>query len=851
MQSEQTPKHERPRRNHVARAAWLLGCLALALAAVLAAPAPAHANDYAVSLLREAFDRAVNDPSYSPYSSPDGAVALANNTYPTSYDLRDHGLVTSVKRQHPWGTCWAFASISAAETSIINSGLASNGLDLSERQIAWFGYTATTAEQVGEAQAGEGFHTNSDDTNAVFDLGGQVFYATSLFASGCGPISEEEAPYQNDEGYISCKVTAPGKDEPEEKSLTKDEIKDLQEQGYTVTYTSYSKTKEDGTAATWSLSSSLRNSSEYTLKESYILPGTRILDKDGDWAGLNQEGVDAVKEQLTKGRAVAVAFYADSSRPDETVGHKYINTDTWAHFNYDNTSLNHAVTIVGWDDNYSRDNFLADHKPESNGAWLVKNSWGSETEDFPNYNDSWGLLDENGKHTGYFWISYYDRSVQRFEAFDFESSADTAGESIDQYDYLPQASTLAPASNTGKISTANMFTATEDRTLTAVSCMTTVPNTTVTYDIYLLNDDATTPDDGRIVRTVTDHYDYGGYHRYTLTADEQLNLRAGQRYAVEVTQLCETDGCYYVSAALNTRRITESEAEIYRGIVIRSYTNQYLDTLRRNKYQTLIDRGASQEDAKAQAKTYIEEYQQSDEWKSYYETTIAPKVEKAVYDAQNSYFESRVNAGESWLYTCTETEHEWDDWTDLIPLFSYKISQSGYVCDNFPIKAFYTTTADWASTESLDKLAASIEEGQAALSAATISADGTDVEPSKTWLTQAEYDQYAAALDTARKQLAAAGGDYATSPAATTPSQGEVDASLEALSTSVFKPGTKQQGGGDDGGDHSGDGDGEADGGKSDGKAMPQTGDPTAITPLAAALAAGLTTLATGLRRRR
>lgn len=49
----------------------------------------------------------------------------------------------------------------------------------------------------------------------------------------------------------------------------------------------------------------------------------------------------------------------------------------------------HAITIIGWDDDYSVDNFK--EAPPADGAWLVKNSWGDSTcED--------GLM----------WISYYD-----------------------------------------------------------------------------------------------------------------------------------------------------------------------------------------------------------------------------------------------------------------------------------------------------------------------------------------------------------------------------------------------------------------------------------------------------------
>ena len=58
---------------------------------------------------------------------------------------------------------------------------------------------------------------------------------------------------------------------------------------------------------------------------------------------------------------------------------------------------NHAVTIVGWDDNYSKDNFLSStgKKPEHNGAYIALNSWG------PNRNDG-----------GYYYISYEDKYVE-------------------------------------------------------------------------------------------------------------------------------------------------------------------------------------------------------------------------------------------------------------------------------------------------------------------------------------------------------------------------------------------------------------------------------------------------------
>ena len=56
---------------------------------------------------------------------------------------------------------------------------------------------------------------------------------------------------------------------------------------------------------------------------------------------------------------------------------------------------NHAVSIIGWDDNFSKDNFPLNNRPESDGAYLAMNSWGNQ----------WG-------DNGCFWISYEDNWVE-------------------------------------------------------------------------------------------------------------------------------------------------------------------------------------------------------------------------------------------------------------------------------------------------------------------------------------------------------------------------------------------------------------------------------------------------------
>lgn len=36
---------------------------------------------------------------------------------------------------------------------------------------------------------------------------------------------------------------------------------------------------------------------------------------------------------------------------------------------------NHAVSLIGWDDDYAIENFNANNRPSAPGAWIVRNSW--------------------------------------------------------------------------------------------------------------------------------------------------------------------------------------------------------------------------------------------------------------------------------------------------------------------------------------------------------------------------------------------------------------------------------------------------------------------------------------------
>lgn len=79
---------------------------------------------------------------------------------------------------------------------------------------------------------------------------------------------------------------------------------------------------------------------------------------------------------------------------------RYYNADTAAYSYPSSTkSINHLVTVVGWDDNYSAKNFKTASNVTADGAWIVKNSWG----------ENWGK-------NGYFYLSYQDGSINNLVA---------------------------------------------------------------------------------------------------------------------------------------------------------------------------------------------------------------------------------------------------------------------------------------------------------------------------------------------------------------------------------------------------------------------------------------------------
>ena len=130
----------------------------------------------------------------------------------------------------------------------------------------------------------------------------------------------------------------------------------------------------------------------------------------------------------------------------------------------------HLVAIVGWDDNYSKEKFI--NKPENNGAWLCKNSWGS----------GWGS-------NGYFWMSYEEPTLSNICGFEVQKINYNTAYCYNEnsYDVL--------LTNTGSVHCAEVFEIPAGEVIKQVSFYSFNDNS-INIRITKLNDDYDTPEDG-------------------------------------------------------------------------------------------------------------------------------------------------------------------------------------------------------------------------------------------------------------------------------------------------------------------------------------------------------------------
>lgn len=104
--------------------------------------------------------------------------------------------------------------------------------------------------------------------------------------------------------------------------------------------------------------------SSYVLPEEYYYNHNAVVLENAYW--MMMKDTDTIKKAIMDYGAVASGMYY-------TVSYVNYKNGVYCYYNHDTKSTNHAVTIVGWDDNFSKENFATE--APGDGAWLIKNSY--------------------------------------------------------------------------------------------------------------------------------------------------------------------------------------------------------------------------------------------------------------------------------------------------------------------------------------------------------------------------------------------------------------------------------------------------------------------------------------------
>ncbi len=212
---------------------------------------------------------------------------------------------------------------------------------------------------------------------------------------------------------------------------------------------------------------------------------------------------DAIKSCVQTYGPVAADMYWSPNTYTASTASIYNSVD------HDN---NHMVSIIGWDDNYSRTNFKQSNgAPAGDGAFLFKNSWGTD----------WGV-------NGYGWISYYDVSLSKFSSVYTSVLASNSYTHVYQYDPLGWSGSIGYGSNTGYLGA--IYTAQATEQIQAVSFYNSMSNSSCQAAIYL--NPTTVPVSGTAYGVTNGTLAYPGYH--TITLSSPVTITAGSKFGVVV-----------------------------------------------------------------------------------------------------------------------------------------------------------------------------------------------------------------------------------------------------------------------------------------------------------------------------
>ena len=232
-----------------------------------------------------------------------------------------------------------------------------------------------------------------------------------------------------------------------------------------------------------------------------------------------------VKKMIMNHGAVVATIRQDDNALNEKTGAFFRGSDT--------ASYDHSIAIVGWDDDYPKEKFKAANRPSAKGAWIIRNSWGTD----------WGLK-------GYAYVSYEEGSLCHGTGYDVEPAL--KNERIYQYDPLGATNFLS----TGDFSPimANIFTAQGNDTITSVAFYTAKPEMSCEIEVYA-ECSKVSPNTGKSVAKKKIKIEIPGYH--TVDLDNPIRLKAGTRFSVVVSMDSKDKDAYILPAETQIEGISE------------------------------------------------------------------------------------------------------------------------------------------------------------------------------------------------------------------------------------------------------------------------------------------------------
>ena len=454
-------------------------------------------------------------PSQKSYNAPGAASKYTSAAYASSYDSVSYSSLSATKMpatrdQGSYGNCWAYATLASLEFSEISRGRAASSIDLNELLLSYFAFN--TATDPLDGTKGDTVSWNNSKYGNVFNIGANFYMSAALLTRWVGAANQS-------------------------------------------VFSDYSKAISPGVDSSYAYGYDAIH-----VNDVYYLS----LDM-GDYSGAN-----AVKDMIARYGAVGTSMYMSSGTYAN-----YYNAGNNCYYCVSKGSaitVNHGISIVGWDDDFPASSFNSTNMPQSDGAWLVRNSWSTTTARSAN---------------SYFWVSYEDASVgyQSAGASDRVFFVYLGEDKSDWHDnnYQYDGSTISDGSD--KKTAANIFTASSGAAyeyLDEVSFEVEKPDTTYDIKVYTHIAEGASPESGLLACDVSGNLSYAGYNSVDL--GRTIQLTGGERFSVIVTTSASTGVCReYGVAYSQSQNVYETK------ISVPDYSSYYLESGLWHKVAVAVD----------------------------------------------------------------------------------------------------------------------------------------------------------------------------------------------------------------------------------------------------------------------